>query len=163
MNSRRQDMILALVVFIVSLLLVRLTSPPRVTITWETASEVDAAGFHLYRSQSSDGSFNIITSDLIPADGDPLTGASYTYTDEGVRWGEQYYYQLEEVTLNGSTTRYPEIVQSRAGLGWVWTLAIAAGLAALSLLTSLWPASKAKSDKDAAGHETTPSDSVADL
>ena len=141
MNVRRQDIVLALVIFAIGALLVRLTSPPRVTVTWETASEVDAAGFRLYRSSAPDGPFEIVTPELIPAEGDPLTGASYSYQDRDVRWGRRYYYQLEEVTLDGSVNRYPEIVKSRAGLGWGWTLAIALGLAALSLLISLWPPS----------------------
>ena len=139
MNARRQDVLLALVIFAIGTLLVRLTSPPYVTVTWETASEVDAAGFHLYRSPSPGGPFEPATSKLIPAKGDPLTGASYTYEDKAVRWGTRYYYQLEEVTLNGSTTRYPETVQSRAGLGWGWVLAIGLGMAVMSLLVNLWP------------------------
>ncbi len=156
MKAHRQDILLALVVFIVGALLVRLTSPPRVTVTWETASEVDAAGFHLYRSLSPDGSFELVTSELIPAEGDPLTGAGYSYTDDDLRWGQRYTYQLEEVTLNGNTTRYPEIVESRAGLGWLWTVAIAAGLAALSLLVSLWPVRPSSQHEEASSDEGLP-------
>lgn len=139
MRLRRQDVLFALMLFIIGVALVRLTSPARVIITWETASEVDAAGFHLYRAVSPEAPFERITAKLIPTEGDPLTGASYTYEDEDVRWGERYYYQLEEVTLSGATNRYPDIVESRAGLGWGWATGAGALLALMSLGASRWP------------------------
>ncbi|MGC9398605.1 MAG: hypothetical protein ACP5HM_05655 [Anaerolineae bacterium] len=137
MKLQRQEMLIAALFFLIGPLLVRLTSPARATITWETASEVDTAGFHLYRATPPDPSFERITSTPIPAQGDPLTGAEYRYQDKNVRWGARYRYQLEEVTLSGSTQKYPEIVESRAGLGWGWALGSGAGLAALSLLIAL--------------------------
>lgn len=146
MNLRRQDLLFALLLFVVGLLLVRLTSPSHVKITWETASEVDAAGFYLYRASSPDAGFERITSTLIPAKGDPFTGASYEYKDENVRWGHLYYYQLEEVTLSGGTNRYPEIVESRAGLGWGWAVGAGAALSLISVVASLLPAKDRAAD-----------------
>jgi hypothetical protein len=158
MQVKTKDILWALGAFLFGLLLVRVTSPARVMLTWETASEVDAAGFHVYRSASAESTFERVTSALIPTKGDPLTGASYSYEDSDVRWGQRYYYQLEEVTLNGGTNRYPEIVQSRAGLGWGWASGIALGMAVLSLLSALWPArSRASSEETVPAGEISPS------
>lgn len=40
--------------------------PQSVLIQWTTSSEIDGAGFHLWRSEAKDGSYARITDDLIP-------------------------------------------------------------------------------------------------
>jgi hypothetical protein len=110
---------------------VRLLSPPCVVITWETASEVDTSGFFLYRSASPAGPFSLLSENPILATGDPLVGASYRYEDRRVAWGEKYFYQLEEMDVDGSRLRFPGVIEGWAGLGWWWALAIGASLAAL--------------------------------
>ena len=117
--------------FVLGVLLVRLGAPAQVTIQWETASEVEAAGFRLYRATSAEGPFTLLSETLIPAQGDPLTGASYAYEDRETSWGREYFYQLEEVDLNGAASRHPEVVQSRAGAGWPWAIGTGVGLALL--------------------------------
>ena len=109
--------------FVLGVLLVRLGVPAQVTIQWDTASEVEAAGFRLYRATSAEGPFTLLSATLIPAQGDPLTGASYAYEDRETTWGQEYFYQLEEVDLNGAANLHPEVVQSRAGAGWPWAIA----------------------------------------
>src|SRR5262245_10411652 len=52
-----------------------------VTLVWETATEVDNAGFNLYRATTEGGPYTKINSALIPAQGDPVAGASYNYVD----------------------------------------------------------------------------------
>ena len=109
--------------FVLGVLLVRLGSPVQVTIQWETASEVEAAGFRLYRAASAEGPFTLLSETLIPAQGDPLTGADYEYEDQETSWGREYFYQLEEVDLNGAANLHPEVVQAQAGAGWPWAIA----------------------------------------
>jgi len=75
-----------------------------VTLTWETGSEVDNAGFNLWRSQAADGPYTKINEALIPAKGDAHSGASYTYTDTNVVKGVTYYYKLEDVDIHGVST-----------------------------------------------------------
>lgn len=111
--------------------LVRLASPARVIVTWETASEIDTAGFLLYRADAHDGPFSLLTATPIPASGDSLAGGSYRYEDYDVKWGQRYFYQLEEIERGGARNRFPHIVEGRAGLGWPWVLAGGALLAAL--------------------------------
>jgi hypothetical protein len=118
------------VLFALGVVGVRLGSPARIVVTWETASEVETAGFHVYRSRSSDA-FSRITETPVPAEGDPLVGASYRYEDEDVAWGQRYTYQLEEVERDGTRNRYPDVVEGRAGVGWPWALAGGGMLAAL--------------------------------
>jgi hypothetical protein len=115
--------------FILGVVLVYLGSPPSILFTWETVSEVDTAGFLLYRSDSPTGPFSPITETPIPAKGDPLVGASYEYKDRGVVWGQRYFYQLEEVERGGGHNTFPDVVEGKAGVGWPWALAVGALLA----------------------------------
>jgi len=110
-----------------------------VTIEWSTASELNTAGFNLYRSTSQQGPFTRINDHLIPASPDPLVGGSYIFTDTGVTAGQVYYYQLEDVEIGGATTRHGP-VQVRAErsfspatfLAAALLVSAAAGWAALS-------------------------------
>ena len=115
--------------FFLGVALIRLGSPARVVVTWDTASEVDTAGFFLYRGRSADGPFSLLDETPVPATGDPLVGAAYHYDDREVVWGQRYYYQWEEIEEGGGRNRYPEVVEGRAGLGWPWALAAGALLA----------------------------------
>jgi len=76
-----------------------------VTLTWETATEIDNAGFNLYRATSGNGSYTKINTALIAADGDPVSGASYSFRDERLAPGT-YYYKLEDVDYYGVTTMH---------------------------------------------------------
>ena len=88
-----------------------------VIVEWTTASEVDTAGFNLYRSESPDGPFARINDHLVPASPDPLLGGSYAFTDTDVVAGRTYYYQLEDVEIDGTTTRHGPIEVKAVGSG----------------------------------------------
>jgi hypothetical protein len=75
-----------------------------ILITWKTASEVDNAGFHLWRSDAEDGEYSRITAALIPAEGGPTWGAEYEHRDTDVRPGRTYYYKLEDIDDQGLST-----------------------------------------------------------
>ena len=113
-----------------------------VIVEWTTASEVDTAGFNLYRSEDPDGPFARINDHLIPASPDPLLGGSYAFTDTEVVAGRTYYYQLEDVEIDGTTTRHGPIEVKAVGGGRTeGLLAIALiggavlGLVAVTVLT----------------------------
>ena len=74
----------------------------RVNITWETASEIDSAGFHIWRSITQNGTYSKITTSLIPAEGSATTGATYTYKDTAVTPPNVYYYKLADVSTSGA-------------------------------------------------------------
>ena len=76
-----------------------------VVLTWETGTEIDNAGFNLYRAITPGGPYAKINGVLIAAEGDPVAGATYSFLDEDLAPGT-YYYKLEDVDLNGVTTRH---------------------------------------------------------
>lgn len=136
MNNTIKRVLWLLMPFIVGVALVRLGTPARVTVTWETASEVDAAGFRLYRSADAEGPFELLSEELIRAEGDPLVGSNYSHKDTNVTWGQRYYYQLEEVSLTGAASRYPQTVAAHAGPGWLWAIGAGLALAAIGFLNA---------------------------
>ena len=81
-----------------------------VHVNWKTASETDNAGFHLWRSDSVDGSYTRITGNLIPARGTTSSGAEYFYQDTDVEAGSIYWYKLEDIDLSGGSTFHGPIV-----------------------------------------------------
>ncbi len=84
---------------------------PTVEVRWETATEVETAGFNLYRGTSQDDiSSRINQQGIIPGRGNALAGSVYTFSDVGVRAGETYYYLIEEVEYDGRLNRYEEDV-----------------------------------------------------
>lgn len=76
-----------------------------IIIRWTTESEVGTAGYNIYRAESEDGPWTKINERLIPGATDPLRGGSYVYTDTQVLAGQTYWYELEEIELNGSANR----------------------------------------------------------
>ncbi len=61
-----------------------------VTLKWQTASEVDNAGFNLYRAESKDGDYEQINDSLIAAEGSATEGAEYEFIDEDVENRTKY-------------------------------------------------------------------------
>jgi len=104
-----------------------------VIVEWNTASELDMAGFNLYRSTSQGGPFEKVNSQLIPASVDPLAGGSYLYTDEQAFAGQMYYYELEAIEITGESERFGPI-EVRAESGGKIELALTLVLAAAGAL-----------------------------
>ncbi|MEI6126088.1 MAG: VCBS repeat-containing protein [Pseudomonadota bacterium] len=76
----------------------------QITITWITDSEVDNAGFNIYRAELENGNYLKINHDLIPAQGTPTQGVSYTVSDKNVRNRKTYFYKLEDINFKGIST-----------------------------------------------------------
>ena len=74
-----------------------------VTIRWNTESEIDNAGFNIYRAEGS-GQYVKLNNTIIPSKGTSTTGASYEFIDNGVQNRKTYFYKLEDIDINGSTT-----------------------------------------------------------
>jgi len=89
----------------------------RVIVEWTTASEINTSGFNLYRSEQADGPYVKINAQLIPASTDPLVGGKYRYEDTNVTPGRTYYYQLEDIEMNGASTRHGPIVVTASAWG----------------------------------------------
>ena len=75
-----------------------------VTLTWETVSEVDNAGFDIYRARSEPGTWTRLNPAMIPSMGPGASGGySYTWMDTTAQPGATYFYRLEGVGLRGDT------------------------------------------------------------
>lgn len=77
-------------------------SSDTVSIGWVTATEIETAGFMLYRSTSPDGPRVQVNTSLLAARGDGVTGASYRFTDSP-GYGN-FYYWLEDVDYSGASS-----------------------------------------------------------
>ena len=73
-----------------------------VVITWSTQSELNNAGFFIKRSQQRDGQFQIINATMIAGAGTTSEKQFYTYTDTTAQPNVVYYYQIEDVSLDGN-------------------------------------------------------------
>jgi hypothetical protein len=82
------------------------SSNRKVFLYWSTKSEIDNAGFNLYRSDSENEEYLKINNSLIPAKGSPTEGASYSYVDKGLKNRKTYYYKLEDADINGISTMH---------------------------------------------------------
>jgi hypothetical protein len=72
-----------------------------VTLQWVTATEIDTAGFILFRSATEGGARVQVTPALIAAQGGGITGASYSVTD--YPGNGTYYYWLVDVDYSGQS------------------------------------------------------------
>ena len=73
-----------------------------VVITWATQSELNNAGFFIKRSQQRDGEFKVINATMVPGAGTTSEKQFYTYTDTTAQPNVVYYYQIEDVSLDGN-------------------------------------------------------------
>ena len=73
-----------------------------VVITWATQSELNNAGFFIKRSQQQKGKFVVVNPTMIAGAGTTAEKQSYTYTDATADPNVIYYYQIEDVSLDGN-------------------------------------------------------------
>ena len=89
-----------------AILITQLIRPPQIQIVWQTESEFETAGYNIYRSEVADGDYTQINTAMILSGQDALAGSEYAYVDTNIEPGRTYFYRLEEVELDGSTTFY---------------------------------------------------------
>jgi hypothetical protein len=88
-----------------------------VILEWTTESEIDNAGFNIYRAEAEDGEYVKINDTLIPAQGSPTQGANYQFIDENVKNRTTYYYKLEDIDLSGKSTMHGPVSVTPRRLG----------------------------------------------
>ena len=132
----------------------------QILVTWRTVSEIDSAGFNLWRSETVDGSPSLIAN--VPSQSPGSTaGAEYLFEDANVLAGITYWYWLEAIDLGGQTANYgpvnamvePPTAVSLAGMNTefqgpapalsLWGT-VAAGLAALAIAMAVRRRSSAR-------------------
>ncbi|MCF7913444.1 MAG: T9SS type A sorting domain-containing protein [Candidatus Cloacimonetes bacterium] len=80
-------------------------------LQWVTQSEINNAGWNIFRSESEDMSMSMLVNpELISGAGTSTQPQSYIYADEvEVEPGNTYYYQLESIDFTASTEHFGPI------------------------------------------------------
>jgi len=88
-----------------------------VRVAWETATELNNLGFHVYRSDSVGGEKVRLTSGLIAGVGTG-DGRSYEFVDAGADPAATLYYWVEDVSTDFQTEQHgPAVVYGEPGAG----------------------------------------------
>ena len=72
-----------------------------VQIQWTTESELDNAGFNIYRSTTKNGHFVKVNPKLIKGAGSTGEQNDYSWIDETAKPGVEYYYRIEDISFSG--------------------------------------------------------------
>jgi hypothetical protein len=120
MVEKRKIIIIILFCFLLSGILAFFawygSSHAHVVVAWTTASELNTAGFYVYRGLASDENLTLLNAQLIPPSTDALSGGNYQYEDSSADAGQTYHYVVEEVDFSGSRSRFGPIeIQAKGG------------------------------------------------
>ena len=96
-----------------------------IVIRWTTESELDNAGFNILRSDSKDGEFKQVNSELVQGAGTTGERNTYKWVDETAKLGVVYYYQIEDVSFAGehqtlTTTKLKGLISAKNKLTTLW-------------------------------------------
>ena len=80
-------------------------SENKIEIAWETASEMNTAGFYVQRKLNSHADYARINNTIIVANGSPSTGAVYEVVDD-IKVSGNLSYRLEELAFDGKSSFY---------------------------------------------------------
>ena len=105
-----------------------------VMITWSTQSELNNAGFFIKRSNQKNGEFKVINATMVPGAGTTSEKQFYTYTDATAQPNIVYYYQIEDVSLDGNRQTLTNGIRLKGHIG------------AAGKLTSTWGEIKASNE-----------------
>ncbi|MCB0202231.1 MAG: hypothetical protein KDI03_19355 [Anaerolineae bacterium] len=123
------------------------TDGQQVLVSWETVSELDNAGFNLYRSETPDLPDDPLA--FVPSQSPGSSqGHVYTYRDGDVEPGLTYWYWLQDILLSGVTTLHGPVSVTVAAPTAVRVASLTTGggadsviwliLAAVGLILSGW-------------------------
>ncbi len=87
-----------------------------VVLEWATATEINNAGFHIWRKGDGPKKLVRITKSLIPARGGGAWGAEYLFSDKDVHFGRTYEYMLEDVEFDGTSTLHDAVSVTVKGM-----------------------------------------------
>lgn len=110
---------------------------PSVSVTWRTETQIDTAGFNIYRAPAIDNSCESIAEesyvrlngDLIPADvANTTSGQEYRYVDRDVVAYQMYCYQLEDIEFSQFSERHMPINHTATVS---WTVALVSSISVI--------------------------------
>ena len=79
-----------------------------VTLNWETATEVNNAGFNIYRSKNKNDNYTKVNSTLVPTEGNSTIGTTYSFED--TPGNGTFYYKLEDIDNKGVITMHGQVM-----------------------------------------------------
>ena len=96
-----------------------------VVLKWTTESEVDNAGFYIYRSETKDGEFKVVNPTMIQGAGTTSERNTYTWKDTIAKPDVAYYYRIEDISHAGvhkqlATVRMRGLVSATGKLTTTW-------------------------------------------
>ena len=91
---------------LVSLIDFRVRGNRHDVIEWETASEINSAGFYVLARDERTKNYVRVNQNLIPAQGSESSGAFYRFQDPTAVNGKKTKYILEEIELDGQNNIY---------------------------------------------------------
>lgn len=98
----------------------------KIVIRWTTESEIDNAGFNIYRSEQRTGEFSQVNTELIQGHGTTSERHTYEWVDPTAKIGVVYYYQIEDVSFAGerqllTTTKLKGLISAKNKLTTTWS------------------------------------------
>ena len=96
-----------------------------IILKWTTESEIDNAGFYIYRSQTKNDDFKVINPVMIQGAGTTSERNTYTWEDTTAKPNTVYYYRIEDVSHAGvreqlATVRLRGLVSASGKLTTRW-------------------------------------------
>ena len=97
----------------------------QVVVRWTTESELDNAGFNVYRSDGVYAEFKQVNAELIQGAGTTGERTAYKWIDTTAKPDTVYYYQIEDVSFAGerqtlATTKLRGLVSAKNKLTTTW-------------------------------------------
>ncbi len=97
----------------------------QVVIRWTTESELDNAGFNIYRSEDRNGEFTQVNEQLIQGKGTTAERSNYKWVDTSAKPNVEYFYQIEDVSFAGErqtlrTTKMKGLISATDKLTTKW-------------------------------------------
>jgi PKD repeat protein len=80
-----------------------------VVLEWRTQSETDNLGFHVYRSEAENGTYEQLSAVMIPGAGTTSSARHYSFEDRDVIANQAYFYKLADVDYSGRMTLHGPI------------------------------------------------------
>jgi hypothetical protein len=91
-----------------------------VLLEWATETELDNAGFNIWRKEEKDGEYVRKNPYFIPAEGEAGFGAEYSFTDYNVQNGRIYYYKLEDTDIYGNSSFHGPVPATPNDILIIW-------------------------------------------
>ena len=93
-----------------------------VVLNWATESEMNNAGFHIYRSRTKDGEFKAVNPTMIQGAGTTSERNKYTWTDKTAKPNTVYYYRIVDVSYTGEQKQLATIrIRGLVSASGKWT------------------------------------------